>query len=83
MSHPLIVSISLEKFKWSSLQETKCDIRLPDYPQKSQLWLVNGADSVSRSDEMPTSTGSLVRPLIKLASVFGPPSPLGGGRRML
>ena len=36
-----------------------------------------GADSVARSAELRTSTGSLVRPLVKLAPVFGPSSSLG------
>ena len=36
-----------------------------------------GADSVARSAELRTSTGTLVRPLVKLAPVFGPSSSLG------
>ena len=36
-----------------------------------------GADSVSRSAELQTSTGPLVRTLVKLAPVFGPTPSLG------
>ena len=47
------------------------------YPLAGITSLRYGADSVSRSVERRTSTGSLVRPLVKLASVFGPTSSLG------
>ena len=47
------------------------------YPLARITSLRYGADSVSRSAELRTSTGSLVRPLVKLAPVFGPTSSLG------
>ena len=47
------------------------------YPNARITSLRYVADSVSRSAELRTSTGSLVRPLVKLAPVFGPTSSLG------
>ena len=46
------------------------------YPLARITSLRYGADSVSCSAELRTSTGSLVRPLVKLAPVFGPSSSL-------
>ena len=47
------------------------------YPLARITSLRYGADSVPRSAGLGTSTGSLVRPLVNLAPVFGPPSSLG------
>ena len=46
------------------------------YPLARITSLSYGADFVSRSAELQTSTGPLVRSLVKLAPVFGPTSSL-------
>ena len=47
------------------------------YPLARITSLRYGADSVARSAELRTSTGSLLRPLVKLAPVFEPSSSSG------
>ena len=47
------------------------------YPLARIVDLRYGLDAVARSAEIHTSTGTLVRPIVKLAPVFDPSSSLG------
>ena len=65
--------VSSNTLDTSIVKTTSCLLKDKIKSQLVVLW----ADSVSRSADLRTSTGSLVRPVVKFAPDIGPPSSLG------